>query len=106
MASFSVRTRGIPEIRSDDRRCPLGMRKGLALMVYMTEASGPVARDAIATMLWTESPADVVRARLRRLLHRLPVALGDIIGSDRSTVRLSATIDVEIDSRLFEKACD
>lgn len=106
MASFSVRTLGFPEIRCDDRLRPLALRKGLALLVYLAEAKGPVARDAIATMLWPESPADVVRARLRRLLHRLQVALGDIIASDRSTVRLSAAIDVEIDSRLFEEACD
>jgi DNA-binding SARP family transcriptional activator/pimeloyl-ACP methyl ester carboxylesterase len=106
MASFSVRTLGFPEVRCDDRLCPLALRKGLALLVYMAEAKGPVGRDVIATMLWPESPAEVVRARLRRLLHRLQLALGDVLASDRSTVRLSATIDLDIDSRLFEKACD
>ena len=106
MASFSVRTFGFPEVRCDDRPCPLALRKGLALLIYLAEANGPVGRDAIATMLWPESPADVVRARLRRLLHRLQLALGDVLASDRTTVRLSAAIDVEIDSRLFEEACD
>ncbi|MES1149864.1 MAG: SARP family transcriptional regulator, partial [Bradyrhizobium guangdongense] len=106
MASFSVRTLGFPEIRCDDRLCPLALRKGLALLVYLAEAKGPVGRDVIATMLWPESPADVVRARLRRLLHRLQQVLGDVLASDRSTVRLSATIDLQIDSRLFEEACD
>jgi DNA-binding SARP family transcriptional activator/pimeloyl-ACP methyl ester carboxylesterase len=106
MTSFSVRTLGFPEIRCDDRLCPITLRKGLALLVYLAEANGPVGRDAVATMLWPESPADVVRARLRRLLHRLQQALGDIITSDRSTVRLSPAIDLEIDSRLFEQACD
>jgi DNA-binding SARP family transcriptional activator/pimeloyl-ACP methyl ester carboxylesterase len=106
MASFSVRTLGFPEIRCDDRLCPLALRKGLALLVYLAEAKGPVGRDVIATMLWPESPADVVRARLRRLLHRLQLALGDVLASDRSTVRLSAALDLEIDSRLFEEACD
>ena len=77
MASFSVRTLGFPEIRWDDRLCPLALRKGLALLVYLAEAKGSVGRDVIATMLWPESPADVVRARLRRLLHRLQLALGD-----------------------------
>ena len=69
MASFSVRTLGFPEIRCDDRLCSLALRKGLALLVYLAEAKGPVGRDVIATMLWPESQADVVRARLRRLLH-------------------------------------
>jgi DNA-binding SARP family transcriptional activator len=106
MASFSVRALGFPEIRRDDRLCPLALRKGLALLVYLAEAKGPVGRDAIATMLWPESPAEVVRARLRRLLHSLQLALGDVLASDRSTVRLSAAINLEIDSRLFEAACD
>ena len=75
MASFSVRTFGFPEVRCDDRPCPLALRKGLALLIYLAEAKAPVGRDAIATMLWPESPADVVRARLRRLLHRLQLAL-------------------------------
>ena len=98
MASFSVRTLGYPEIRCDDRQCPLTLRKGLALLVYLAEAKGPVGRDVIATMLWPESPAEVVRARLRRLLHRLQQVLGDVLASDRSTVRLPATIDLQIDS--------
>ena len=106
MVSFSVRTLGFPEIRCDDRLCPLALRKGLALLVYLAEAKGPVGRDVIATMLWPESPADVVRARLRRLLYRLQLALGDVLASDRSTVRLSAALDLKIDSRLFEEACD
>jgi DNA-binding SARP family transcriptional activator len=106
MVSFSVRTLGFPEVRCDDRPCPLALRKGLALLVYLAEAKGPIGRDAVATMLWPESPADVVRARLRRLLHRLQQALGDVLVTDRSTVRLSAAIDLEIDSRQFEEACD
>lgn len=106
MASFSVRTLGFPEIRYDDRLCPLALRKGLALLVYLAEARGPVGRDALATMLWPESPAEVVRARLRRLLHRLQLALGDVLAADRSTVRLSPSLDLTIDSHRFEAACD
>jgi len=106
MASFSVRTLGFPAIRCDDRLCPLALRKGLALLVYLAEAKGPVARDVIATMLWPESPAEVVRARLRRLLHRLHAALGEILATDRSTVRLSTAIELEVDSQQFEEACD
>lgn len=106
MDSFSVRTLGFPEIRCDDRLCPLALRKGLALLVYLAEAKGPVGRDAVATMLWPESPSEVVRARLRRLLHRLQLALGDVLAADRSTVRLSAALDLKVDSHRFEAACD
>jgi DNA-binding SARP family transcriptional activator/pimeloyl-ACP methyl ester carboxylesterase len=106
MASLSVRTLGFPELHCDGQPCPLALRKGLALLVYLAEANGPVGRDALATMLWPESPAEVVKARLRRLLHRLQVVLGDVLSSDRSTVRLSAAADLDIDSRRFEEACD
>ena len=107
MALFSVRTLGFPEIRRDGGLCQLALRKGLALLVYLAEAKGPVGRDVIATMLWPEGCEEVVRARLRRLLHRLQLALGDdVLTTDRSTVRWSAAIDLRVDSQLFEQACD
>src|SRR6266542_1009802 len=107
MTVFTLRTLGFPEIRRDDRPCRLALRKGLALLIHLAEAGGPVGRDAIATMLWPESSEDVVRARLRRLLHRLQAVLGDdVLTTDRSTVRWSSAIDLQVDSRLFEQACD
>lgn len=106
MATFSIRTLGFPEVRRDGRPTAFALRKGLALLVYLAEAKGPVGRDALATMLWPDSPTEVVKARLRRLLHNIQLALGDVIVSDRSMVRLSDATDLEIDSRLFEGACD
>ncbi|BDC43719.1 alpha/beta hydrolase [Paraburkholderia terrae] len=107
MALFSVRTLGFPEIRQDGRLCHLALRKGVALLVYLAEAKGPVGRDAVATMLWPEGAEEVVRARLRRLLHRLQLTLGDdVLTTDRSTIRWSAAIELQVDSQLFEQACD
>jgi DNA-binding SARP family transcriptional activator/pimeloyl-ACP methyl ester carboxylesterase len=107
MARFGVRTLGFPEIRQDDQLCPLALRKGLALLVYLAEAKGSIGRDVLATMFWPESPEEVVRARLRRLLHRLQLALGDgVLATDRSTVRWSSAIDLEVDSQQFEECCD
>ena len=101
MAVLSVRTFGFPEIRRDDQPCQLTLRKGLALLVYLAEAKGPVGRDVIATLLWPESAEEVVRARLRRLLHRLQLTLGEVLTSDRSTVRWSSAIDLQGDSQQF-----
>ena len=106
MALLSVRTLGFPEIRRDHQPCPLTLRKGLALLIYLAEAEGPVGRDAVATMLWPENSEEVVRARLRRLLHRLQLTLGDVLTSDRSTLRWSSAIDLQVDSQAFEQACD
>jgi DNA-binding SARP family transcriptional activator/pimeloyl-ACP methyl ester carboxylesterase len=107
MARFGVRTLGFPEIRRDDRLCPLALRKGLALLAYLAEAKSAVGRDVLAAMFWPESSEEVVRARLRRLLHRLQQVLGDdVLAADRSTVRWSSALELEVDSRLFEQACD
>jgi DNA-binding SARP family transcriptional activator/pimeloyl-ACP methyl ester carboxylesterase len=107
MAVLSVRTLGFPEIRRDDRLCQLALRKGLALLIYLAEAKGSVGRDLLATMMWPESSDAVVRARLRRLLHRLQLTLGDdVLTTDRSTVRWSSAINLQVDSQLFEGACD
>ncbi|HLZ66601.1 MAG TPA: alpha/beta fold hydrolase [Aliidongia sp.] len=107
MVLFSVRTLGFPEIRRDDQLCRLALRKGLALLVYLAEAKGAVGRETVATMFWPESPEEVVRARLRRLLHRLQLVLGDdVLTTDRLTVRWSSAIDPQVDTRLFEQACD
>ena len=107
MTLFSVRTLGFPEIRRGDRPCPLALRKGLALLVYLAEAKGPVGREVVATMLWPDSGENVVRARLRRLMYRLQHTLGDdVLTTDRSTLRWSSAIDLQLDSQLFEQACD
>src|SRR6185295_18832509 len=107
MASFSLRTLGLPEIRRDGEPCPLTLRKGLALVAYLAEAKGPVGREVIATMLWPEDAEDLVRTRLRRLLHRVQLALGDdVLVADRTTIRWSPATALQVDSRLFEQACE
>src|SRR3954471_12342848 len=105
MGQFSVRTFGFPELRRDGHGCRQSLRKGLALLVYLAEAKGAVARDVVATMFWPDSPEQVARARLRRLLHRVQLTLGDgCLTVDRSTVRWADAADLEVDSGLFETA--
>lgn len=105
MARFSVRTPGFPEIHRP--AMPAELAQETALPVYLAEANGPVGRDVITTMLWPESCEDVVRARLRRLLHRLQLTpRDDVSTTDRSTVRWSSAMDLQPDSQLFEQPCD
>ena len=102
-----MRTFGFPEIRRNDGLCQLALREGLALLIYLAEATGSVGREVLATMFWPESAEEIVRARLRRLLHRLQLTLGeDVLTTDRSTVSWSLAIDLQVDSQLFEQACD
>src|SRR6185295_13580346 len=107
MTKFSLQTLGYPEIRADDRPIKLNLRKGLALLIYLAETQGAVARDVMATLLWPESPRETARARLRRMLHRIELALGQhVFETDRTSVRWSPAIELKVDSHLFESACD
>jgi DNA-binding SARP family transcriptional activator/pimeloyl-ACP methyl ester carboxylesterase len=107
MTKFSLQTLGFPEVRADDRPIKLNLRKGLALLTYLAETQGAVARDVIATLLWPESLAETARTRLRRMLHRIEAALGEpVFETDRTSVRWSAAVELSVDSQLFERACD
>src|ERR1700675_4844016 len=107
MTGFSLQTLGFPEIHGDVSPIKLNLRKGLALLIYLAEAQGPVARDVIATLLWPESPSDTARARLRRMLHRIELTLGQpVFETDRTSVRWSPAVELKVDSHLFESACD
>jgi DNA-binding SARP family transcriptional activator/pimeloyl-ACP methyl ester carboxylesterase len=107
MTAFSLQTLGFPEIHAGDRPIKLNLRKGLALLIYLAEAKGPVARDLLATLLWPESPRETGRTRLRRMLHRIELTLGQpVFETDRESVRWSAAIELKVDSQLFENACD
>ncbi len=107
MTGFSLQTLGFPEIRRDDRAIKLSLRKGLALLIYVAEAHGAVARDVLATLLWPESAHETARARLRRMLHRIEMTLGHhVFETDRTSLRWSPAVALQVDSHLFESACD
>ena len=107
MTGFSLQTLGFPEIHGDNGPIKLNLRKGLALLIYLAEAQGAVARDVLATLLWPESPGETSRARLRRMLHRIELTLGQhIFETDRTSVRWSPAVELKVDSHLFESACD
>src|SRR5438270_4093520 len=105
MTAFSLQTLGFPEIQGDNRPIKLNLRKGLALLIYLAEARGAVARDVAATLLWPDAPREATLARLRRTLHRIELAIGaPIFESDRASVRLSADLLLKLDSHRFEDA--
>jgi DNA-binding SARP family transcriptional activator/pimeloyl-ACP methyl ester carboxylesterase len=107
MTGFSLQTLGFPQVRADARPIKLNLRKGLALLIYLAEARGAVARDVVATLLWPDGSREATLARLRRTLHRIELALdAQVFETDRTSVRLSAALKLEVDSHLFESACE
>jgi DNA-binding SARP family transcriptional activator/pimeloyl-ACP methyl ester carboxylesterase len=107
MTKLLLQTFGYPEIRGDGGPIKLNLRKGLALLVYLAETEGAVARDVMATQLWPDSPRETALTRLRRMLHRLELALGQpVFETDRTSVKWSPAVELRVDSQLFESACD
>src|ERR1700749_430006 len=107
MTGFSLQTLGFPQVSADASAIKLNLRRGHALLVYLAEAKGAVARDVVATLLWPDGPREATRARLRRTLHRIELALGEpVFETDRASVRLSAALDLKVDSHQFEHACE
>ncbi|MHC2587035.1 DNA-binding SARP family transcriptional activator [Bradyrhizobium ottawaense] len=107
MTAFSLETFGFPEVHADGRPIKLNLRKGLALLVYLAEAKAAVARDVVATLLWPETDRETGLARLRRLLHRVELALGQpVFETDRTSVRWSPATVLKADAHSFESACD
>ena len=107
MERLELRVLGFPEFRLDGRRVELALRKAVALLIYLAETDGPVARDVAATLLWPEADAEAARARLRRTIYKIRTAFGgEIITASASSLVLSPSLLVETDSSAFEHACD
>ena len=107
MPQLALQTLGYPGLCINGRAGKLTLRKALALLVFLAETKGAVARGTAATMLWPEAETQTARARLRRLLHRIEAAIGyPVIDADRTSLRYRATVKVRLDSELFESACD
>src|SRR4051812_37850791 len=105
MERLTFRLLGFPEFRLNGRRVELALRKAAALLVYLAEAGGPVAREVAATLLWPETDEEAARARLRRTLHKIRIAFGSEIIS-ATGASLSLALPVEVDAKVFEHACN
>jgi DNA-binding SARP family transcriptional activator/pimeloyl-ACP methyl ester carboxylesterase len=107
MERLEFRVLGFPEFRMNGRRVELALRKAAALLIFLAEAAGPVARETAVTLLWPEADEGTARARLRRTLYKIRVAFGsEIVSASGTSLRLHPTLSVEIDSKAFEYACD
>ncbi|MBY3088875.1 alpha/beta fold hydrolase [Rhizobium laguerreae] len=107
MERLTFRLLGFPEFRMNGRRIELALRKAAALLIFLAEADGPVARETVATLLWPEADEETARARLRRTLYKIRVAFGsEPVLASGTSLRLHPALSVEIDSNAFEHACD
>jgi DNA-binding SARP family transcriptional activator/pimeloyl-ACP methyl ester carboxylesterase len=107
MSKLELQTLGFPHVRLDGQGVDLPLRKALALLLYLADTGAPVSRDVVAGLLWPDADATSSRAGLRRTLHRLHAMLGrEIVAADRSSLRLSSELCIEVDAHAFVIACD
>ncbi|WP_081162670.1 alpha/beta hydrolase [Ensifer aridi] len=107
MERLEFRLLGFPEFRLSGRPVKLELRKAAALLIYLAEASRPVAREVAATLLWPEADEETARARLRRTLYKIRVAFGEeVIAASGTSLCLQPALSVEADTKVFEHACN
>ncbi|MFO7684053.1 MAG: tetratricopeptide repeat protein [Chloroflexota bacterium] len=97
-ATLQLTLLGQPEIRLDGERLAGRLPvKGLALLAYLAVTGQTCSREALAGLLWGETPDAAARASLRVMLNRLPPALRPFLTLTHHTISLNTdriTLDV------------
>jgi DNA-binding SARP family transcriptional activator/pimeloyl-ACP methyl ester carboxylesterase len=107
MERLEFRLLGFPQFRLNGRQVEIALRKAAALLIFLCEAGGPVARETAAALLWPEADEATARARLRRTLHKIRIAFcSEIVVAKGASLGLHPELLTEVDSRTFERACD
>ena len=76
MSTLEMYLFGPPRLVRDGQTIELGLRKALALFVYLSVTREPHSRDKLATLFWGEEGQREARANLRRALYRIHETLG------------------------------
>jgi predicted ATPase/DNA-binding SARP family transcriptional activator len=83
---------------------PIGLRKAVALLVYLAVTGQPHSRDILAALLWPRDTQRQARANLRGALHRIRHALGDLLlAVHGDVIQLQPHADLWVDVVEFEK---
>jgi DNA-binding SARP family transcriptional activator/predicted ATPase len=96
---------GPPRIEQSGASLPLGVRKAIALFVYLAVTRQGHSRDALAALFWPESNQQEARASLRRMLYRLNQLLGtDGLVAANDVVLLNPQMDLWLDVAEFRRS--
>jgi predicted ATPase/DNA-binding SARP family transcriptional activator/Tfp pilus assembly protein PilF len=114
MAHLSISLLGSFQATLDGRPVTdFGTDKAHALLAYLAvEAGRPHRRDALAGLLWAESPQAKARQSLRQALSQLRQALGDpdraipFLSISRETVQFNPDADYYLDVADFTALCE
>ena len=98
MPAFDLKLLGAPILATSEGGTvtpPLGA-KAMALLAYLVLERRPHSREALAGLLWGESPEAEARASLRQALTHLRHALGDVLRAERALVDLAAPVACDV----------
>lgn len=98
MSVFRLRLFGAPLLATAEGNPvtpPLGA-KPLGLLAYLTLEARAHTREALAGLLWGESPEAEARASLRQALKQIREALGETIYADRALIELGAPVECDV----------
>jgi DNA-binding SARP family transcriptional activator len=70
--------------------------KAMALLAYLQLERRPQSREALASLLWGESPEVEARASLRQAVKHLRDTLGEAVRADRTLVQLAAPLGCDV----------
>jgi DNA-binding SARP family transcriptional activator len=90
VSSYALSLFGVPVLTAGEEGTavpPLGA-KPMALIAFLTLEPRPHSREALAGLLWGESPESEARASLRQALKHLREVLGDVLHADRASIEL------------------
>jgi len=105
LQSISLYLLGTPYIERDGKNIEFDTRKATALLAYLAVAGTYHTRDALAALLWPDSPQTNARAALRRTLSTLNSALGkNFIESQGDKLGISPQANWEFDIHRFYEA--
>ncbi|MEL7414359.1 MAG: BTAD domain-containing putative transcriptional regulator, partial [Pseudomonadota bacterium] len=98
--SLSLTTVGAMTLVLNGAPKPLSSKKAVAILTYLALQEQPTeSRERISALLWSDNDQAGARAALRQTVRRLKLDLAefeDILDADRSNLRLTAPIKVDI----------
>lgn len=88
---------GYPSVTIGGRPVALPLKRGLALLAYLSDQARPVGREVLAALLWPEARSGLARGRLRRLAHEVNAVLGaGVIDANPDALWLAADVDSDL----------
>jgi predicted ATPase/DNA-binding SARP family transcriptional activator len=105
MSQLKLSLLGPPRVEWDGHEVVLSLRRGLALLAYLSLTDRLHRREELCALLWPDVDEREARSRLRHTLHRTSELVGhSLFDAEGDAVGLANDIDVWLDTWQLERA--